>query len=152
MPSSVSVVATEPMISSAHPHLHHAARLSPESPGHQTILCLHDGRHAGGDRHGDAQVARHFVLTKGAEMGKDGSPAKMTAQSGKKEMDMSGHGDGTAESWRQLMLAYLGSTFCRWFVSICVLHKSSEIVEVDTAKWTVMRRLPARPVSKSGDH
>jgi DNA-binding beta-propeller fold protein YncE len=91
------------------------------------------------------KVARHFVLTKGAELGRDGSPAKLKAQRGKNEMDMSGHGmepprtgdNSCSPTWAQPSAD--GSSV---FVAC---NKSSEIVEVDTAKWTLRRRLPARP-------
>jgi DNA-binding beta-propeller fold protein YncE len=91
------------------------------------------------------KVARHFLLTKGSELGRDGSPAKTSPHSGMKEMDMSGHGmeppkagdNSCSPTWAQPSAD--GSSV---FVAC---NKSSEIVEVDTDKWTLTRRLPARP-------
>ena len=146
VPSSVSVVATEPMIEVARIPtctMPHGSRLNPQGTK-QYSACMMDDMLVEIDT-ATLKVARHFVLTKGSEAGRDGSPAKTNAQGGKKEMDMSGHGmeapkagdNSCSPTWAQPSAD--GSSI---FVAC---NKSSEIVEVDTAKWTVLRRLPARP-------
>ena len=46
--------------SRAHSDLHDAAWLAPESAGNQTLFSLHDGRHAGGNRHCDIKSFAPF--------------------------------------------------------------------------------------------
>jgi hypothetical protein len=93
------------------------------------------------------KVSRHFLLTKGREMGMTGPPsaaANMPDMPGMKH-DMGGHGmeppkagDLTCSpTWAQPSVD--GSSI---FVAC---NKSNEIVEVDTQKWKVLRRIAARP-------
>jgi DNA-binding beta-propeller fold protein YncE len=95
------------------------------------------------------KVSRYFLLTKNKEMGMVGAfnsalsaTATMPAMEG---MDMGGHGmeppkpgDGSCSpTWAQPSVD--GASV---FVAC---NKSNEIVEVDAAKWTVVRRIPSRP-------
>jgi DNA-binding beta-propeller fold protein YncE len=106
------------------------------------------------------KVARHFLLTKGREMGLNGAPvvakmAPLKVDDGKttstvrparpaRHMDMGGHGMeapkagdvSCSPTWAQPSAD--GSSV---FVAC---NKSSEIVEVDVARWKVTRRIPAR--------
>jgi DNA-binding beta-propeller fold protein YncE len=95
------------------------------------------------------KVSRHFLLTKGKEMGMTGVPSQSTtprmAMGGMKHPDMGGHGMeppkpgdlSCSPTWAQPSVD--GKSV---FVAC---NKSSEIVEIDAAKWNVVRRLPARP-------
>ncbi|HYU99371.1 MAG TPA: hypothetical protein VE977_11115, partial [Pyrinomonadaceae bacterium] len=104
------------------------------------------------------KVSRHFLLTKGREMGMNGSTAApktgrpaiggmkgTQASPGAKPMDMGGHGMeppkpgdvSCSPTWAQPSIT--GSSV---FVAC---NKSDEIVEVDAVKWSVKRRIPARP-------
>jgi DNA-binding beta-propeller fold protein YncE len=85
-------------------------------------------------------VSRHFVLTKGKEMGMSGAPAVMNHAGAH---DMSGHGmatpaagdPGCSPTWAQ------PSSDGRMIYVAC--NKSSEILEIDAERWSVVRRIPA---------
>jgi DNA-binding beta-propeller fold protein YncE len=145
VPSSVSVVATEPMIEVARIQtcaMPHGSRLNPQGTKHYSA-CMMDDMLVEIDTH-TLKVARHFLLTKGKEMGMAGPPAAMSMNE-KKPHDMGGHGleapkagdDSCSPTWAQPSVD--GS---KVFVAC---NKSSEIVEVDVGSWKVSRRLPARP-------
>lgn len=147
-PSSVSIVATDSMLE--------VKRLT-------TCTMPHGSRiNARGDRQYSAcmmddllveidmtrlQTSRHFLLTRGKEMGMSGSPAAHArgAQTpGSQKHDMSGHGleppkpgdIGCSPTWAQ------PSPDGKSVYVAC--NKSDEIVEVDTESWRVRRRLAAR--------
>ncbi|HEY0551851.1 MAG TPA: YncE family protein, partial [Verrucomicrobiae bacterium] len=158
VPSSVSIVATEAMIEVARIQtcaMPHGSRLNPQGTKHYSA-CMMDDMLVEIDTQ-TLKVSRHFLLTKGRELGMDGAPAmpaasKPTTGGMKKEvpaptakhMDMSGHGMeppkpgdlSCSPTWAQPSVD--GSSI---FVAC---NKSSEIVELDAAKWEVRRRIPAR--------
>jgi DNA-binding beta-propeller fold protein YncE len=81
VPSSVSVVSTATMTEVARIQtctMPHGSRLNPQ--GHETILGLHDGRHLVEIDTRTLKVARHFIVTKGHEIGISGAP-KLKADS-----------------------------------------------------------------------
>jgi DNA-binding beta-propeller fold protein YncE len=147
VPSSVSVVATEPMIEVARIPtctMPHGSRLNPQGTK-QYSACMMDDVLVEIDTN-ILKVSRHFLLTKGKEMGMNGPPhVAPTAMADMKGMDMGGHGMeppkpgdvSCSPTWAQPSAD--GSSV---FVAC---NKSSEIVEVDAIKWTVTRRIPARP-------
>src|SRR2546425_2528725 len=149
VPSSVSIVATEPMLEVARIPtctMPHGSRLNPAGTKHYSA-CMMDDMLVEIDTH-SLKVSRHFLLTKGKEMGKLGIPGTRAASAsmpGMKGTDMGGHGmeppkqgdDSCSPTWAQPSAN--GSSI---FVAC---NKSSEIVEVDAAKWSVARRIPARP-------
>jgi DNA-binding beta-propeller fold protein YncE len=146
VPSSVSVVATEPMVEVARIQtcaMPHGSRLNAQGTKHYSA-CMMDDMLVEIDAR-NLKVARHFLLTKGKEMGMSGPPiAPKTKMVSTKHMDMGGHGMekpktgdvSCSPTWAQPSVD--GSTI---FVAC---NKSSEIVEVDAAKWRVTRRIPAR--------
>jgi DNA-binding beta-propeller fold protein YncE len=150
VPSSVSVVATEPMIEVARIPtctMPHGSRLNPQGT-RQYSACMMDDMLVEIDTH-TLKVSRHFLLTKGKEMGMNGSPntlrPKTNTMPDMKGMDMGGHGMeppkpgdvSCSPTWAQPSAD--GASI---FVAC---NKSNEIVEVDAAKWSVTRRIPARP-------
>src|SRR6266536_29476 len=162
VPSSVSVVATEPMLEVARIQtcaMPHGSRLNPQGTKHYSG-CMMDDMLVEIDTQ-TLKVSRHFLLTKGSEMGMNGAPAspalktvdmggmKSAAQSKpsnpSRHMDMGGHGmeppkPGDAScspTWAQPSVD--GSSI---FVAC---NKSSEVVEIEAAQWKVTRRIPARP-------
>lgn len=148
IPSSVSVVATEPMLEVARIPtctMPHGSRLNPSGTKHYSA-CMMDDLLVEIDTQ-TLKVSRHFLLTKGHEMGMNGSPsmANPAAASSMKHMDMSGHGMeppkpgdvSCSPTWAQPSTT--GSSI---FVAC---NKSDEIVEVDAVKWNVKRRIAARP-------
>ena len=145
--SSVSVVATDPMLEVARIPtcvMPHGSRLNPQGTKHYSA-CMMDDLLIEIDTQ-TLKVSRHFLLTKGREMGMSGpvETAKPKTTGTMKHMDMGGHGmeapkpgDVTCSpTWAQPSVT--GSSI---FVAC---NKSSEIVEVDAAKWKVLRRIPAR--------
>jgi DNA-binding beta-propeller fold protein YncE len=153
VPSSVSVVATEPMLEVARIEtcvMPHGSRLNPQGTKHYSA-CMMDDMLVEIDTR-TMKVSRHFLLTKGKEMGMSGVPVvpktKMAAMSGEgrlKHADMGGHGMeppkpgdvSCSPTWAQPSVD--GSSI---FVAC---NKSSEIVEIGAANWKVVRRLSARP-------
>jgi len=143
------VVATEPMIEVVRiPTCINAARVASERTGNKTLFGVHDGRHArGDDTHSFAGLAP-LPANQREGVGKGRTSAARTAAAGMpemKHMDMSGHGmeapkqgdNSCSPTWAQPS-ASGASIF-----GAC--NQSSEIVEVDAAKWSVVRRIPARP-------
>ncbi len=149
VPSSVSVVATEPMLEVARIPtctMPHGSRLNPQGTK-QYSVCMMDDMLVEIDTH-TLKVSRHFLLTKGREMGMNGpikrADTSMSDMPGMKGMDMGGHGmeppkpgdNSCSPTWAQPSAD--GASI---FVAC---NKSSEIVEVDAAKWMVTRRIVAR--------
>jgi DNA-binding beta-propeller fold protein YncE len=162
VPSSVSVVATEPMLEVARIQtctMPHGSRLNADGTKHYSA-CMMDDLLVEIDT-ATLKVSRNFLLTKGREMGLNGSPAAPKTgrpamaemkrpqtpltSPGAKPMDMGGHGMeppkpgdvSCSPTWAQPSIT--GSSV---FVAC---NKSDEIVEVDAVKWSVKRRIPARP-------
>jgi DNA-binding beta-propeller fold protein YncE len=142
VPSSVSVVSTDPFIEVSRITtctMPHGSRLNSSGTRHYSgcmmddMLVEIDAREMG--------VARHFMLVKGSEHGMAGPPA----QHAKTVMgtDMSGHGMeppkpgnvSCSPTWAQ------PSADGRSVFVAC--NKSSELVEVDVGSWTLKRRIPA---------
>ena len=149
VPSSVSVVATEPMLEVARIKtcaMPHGSRLNAQGTKHYSA-CMMDEMLVEIDTH-TLKVSRHFILTRGHEMGGRGAPqpSRHTATTGgMKHGDTGGHGMeppkagdvSCSPTWAQPSVDG-GSVFV-------ACNKSDEIVEVDTDKWMVVRRLSARP-------
>lgn len=154
VPSTVSVVATEPMLEVARIQtcaMPHGSRLNSQGTRHYSA-CMMDDLLVEIDTQ-TLKVSRHFLLTRGREVGMSGAPSLMTTASAKTNAagkpgmnhDMGGHGMESPKpgdlscspTWAQPSVT--GSSI---FVAC---NKSSDIVEVDTAKWSVIRRIVARP-------
>lgn len=157
-PSSVSVVATGPMLEVARIPtctMPHGSRLNAQGTKHYSA-CMMDDLLVEIDTQ-TLKVSRHFLLTKGRERGSSGgieiAPQPKAAVSGHQhtgtrdqtgKLETGGHGmespkagdNSCSPTWAQPSAT--GSSI---FVAC---NKSSEIVEVDAAKWTVIRRMPAR--------
>ena len=143
VPSSVSVVETGEMIEIARITtctMPHGSRLNPQGTRHYSA-CMMDDELVEIDAQAFA-VARHFSLTKGKEIGMTGAPPLRGAadQAGR---DMGGHGmeppkpgdQSCSPTWAQP-----SADGARVWVAC---NKSSELVEIDVASWTLVRRLPA---------
>jgi DNA-binding beta-propeller fold protein YncE len=150
VPSSVSVVATEPMLEVARIQtcvMPHGSRLNPQGNRHYSA-CMMDDMLVEIDTR-TLKVSRHFLLTRGSEMGMTGAPQEGRGNeggmSGMKHPGMSGHGmeapkpgdNSCSPTWAQP-----STDGAKVFVAC---NKSSEVVEVDVAKWKITRRIPARP-------
>lgn len=144
IPSSVSVVATRPMLEVARINtctMPHGSRFNPQGTKHYSA-CMMDDMLIEIDTR-TLSVSRHFLLTKGKEMGMMGAPPARNVHQGMPHMDTGGHGMempkpgdvSCSPTWAQPSAD--GSSV---FVAC---NKSSEIVEIDTANWKAVRRIPA---------
>jgi DNA-binding beta-propeller fold protein YncE len=144
VPSSVSIVATDEMVEVARVEtctMPHGSRINPQGTK-QYSACMMDDMAVEIDTR-TLGVSRHFMLRKGKEMGMEGAPAKRTASGSAASHDMSGHGMeppkpgdvSCSPTWVQP-----SADGSRLFVAC---NKSSDIVEIDAARWTMTRRIPA---------
>ncbi len=143
--SDVSVVSAAGMVEIARITtctMPHGSRISSDGSRHYSA-CMMDEELVEIDTR-TLSVTRHFFLTKGKEMGMSGSPPVRgaTAHAGH---DMGGHGMeppkpgdvSCSPTWAQP-----SRDGTRVWVAC---NKSSEIVEIDTKSWSLVRRLPAGP-------
>jgi DNA-binding beta-propeller fold protein YncE len=146
VPSSVSVVATERMLEVARITtcaMPHGSRLNNTGTKHYSA-CMMDDMLVEIDTN-TLKASRHFLLTKGREMGTNGAPGKSSPAHGGMKHDTGGHGleppkagdVSCSPTWAQPSVS--GASI---FVAC---NKSDEIVEVDAERWKVNRRIPARP-------
>jgi len=153
VPSSVSVVSTPTMTEVARIQtctMPHGSRLNPQGTK-QYSACMMDDMLVEIDT-ASLRVARHFVVTKGKELGLAGAPKTKVADAtaGMPGMNMpgmkdtGGHGmeppkpgdNSCSPTWAQPSVD--GSSI------YVACNKSSEIVEVNANTWKLVRRIPAR--------
>jgi DNA-binding beta-propeller fold protein YncE len=156
VPSSVSVVATEPMLEVTRIKtcvMPHGSRLNSQGTKHYSA-CMMDDMLVEIDTH-TMKVSRHFLLTQGREMGMTGPPnpdtagGRPTVKEGADKKttmkhDMGGHGMehpkpgdvSCSPTWAQPSVD--GSSV---FVAC---NKSSDIVEINAATWRMTRRIKAQ--------
>ena len=143
VPSTVSVVSTQTMTEVARIPtctMPHGSRLNPQGTKQYSACMMNDMLVEIDTR--TLKVSRHFVATKDQEKGLTGPPNVSSTHS----MDgMPGHGSeapkpgdhSCSPTWAEPSID--GSSV---FVAC---NGSNEIVEVNTASWTLVRRIPARP-------
>lgn|SRR5574341_42599 len=152
VPSSVSVVSTATMTEVARIQtctMPHGSRLNVQGTM-QYSACMMDDMLVEIDTR-SFKVARHFLLTKGHEMGMSGVPQ---INQGDAMAGMGGTHGGMKDSAGHGMEAPKpGDTSCQptWAQpsrdgsSVYVAcNRSSEIVEIDAKTWKLVRRIPAR--------
>ena len=143
--SDVSVVSANEMVEIARIKtctMPHGSRLNRDGTKHYSA-CMMDDELVEIDARA-LNVSRHFFLTKGREMGMTGAPPVRGA-SDHAMRDMGGHGMeppkpgdvSCSPTWAQP-----SRDGTRVWVAC---NKSSEIVEIDTKSWSLVRRLPAGP-------
>lgn len=145
--SSVSVVETGAMIEIARVEtctMPHGSRLNPAGTRHYSVCMMDEALvEIDATRFG---VTRHFFLTKGEEEGRSGAPPRRSlADAEHAGHDMGGHGleaPSPGEVSCSPTWAQPSADGGRVWVAC---NKSSEIVEVDVASWTMTRRIPAGP-------
>lgn len=144
VPSSMSIVAADEMVEVARVTtctMPHGSRINPQGTK-QYSGCMMDDLAVEIDTRGFG-VSRHFLLTKGKEQGMAGAPAQHGADPVHAAHDMAGHGMAMPKpadvscspTWVQP-----SSDGSRIFVAC---NKSSDIVEIDVARWTMTRRFPS---------
>jgi DNA-binding beta-propeller fold protein YncE len=142
VPSSVSIVAADEMVEVARVQtctMPHGSRINPQGTK-QYSACMMDDVAVEIDTR-TFGVARHFSLRQGAEHGMAGPPPRR----GGGGHDAGGHGMeppkpgdvGCSPTWAQP-----SANGERLYVAC---NKSSDIVEIDVARWTMLRRIPAGP-------
>jgi DNA-binding beta-propeller fold protein YncE len=145
VPSSVSIVATEPMIEVARVPtctMPHGSRINSQG-NRQYSACMMNDLLVEIDTN-SLRVSRHFALTRGKEVGMSGSPASHAMNVDPKH-DPGGHGleppkpgdISCSPTWAQ------PSADGKFVLVAC--NKSDEIVEVDAASWKITRRIAGRP-------
>ena len=147
--SSVSIVETGEMIEIARIPtctMPHGSRLNPAGTKHYSV-CMMDEELVEIDAR-RFEVSRHFFLTAGKEIGMAGAPPVRVAAgshtahaargTGGHGMEPPAAGDiGCSPTWAQP-----SADGARIWVAC---NKSSELVEIDVASWSLVRRLPAGP-------
>ena len=144
VPSSVSIVSTDEMIEVARVTtctMPHGSRINVQGTKQYSACMMNDMAVEIDTR--ELSVARHFVLTKGKEMGMIGAPVFAAAAPGAAMHDMSGHGMSPTKAgdiscsptWVQP-----SADGAKIFVAC---NKSNDIVEIDVASWKMSRRIPA---------
>lgn len=144
VPSSTSIVAADEMIEIARVTtctMPHGSRFDPRGTRHYSGCMMDDVAVEIDSR--DFRVSRHFMLTRGRERGMSGAPGARSHDVAHGGHDRGGHGSetpkageaGCSPTWVQPSAS--GSSI---FVAC---NKSSEIVEIDVASWTMTRRIPA---------
>lgn len=140
VPSSVSVVAADEMLEVARVQtctMPHGSRINAQGTK-QYSACMMDDAVVEIDTRTFA-VARHFMLKQGAEHGMAGAPRVRGAaghDAGGHGMEPPKPGDvGCSPTWAQP-----SADGARLFVAC---NKSSDIVEIDVARWALTRRIAA---------
>jgi DNA-binding beta-propeller fold protein YncE len=148
VPSSVSVVSTDPFIEVARIQtctMPHGSRMNAAGTKHYSA-CMMDDMLVEIDTR-ELAVSRHFMLVKGSEHGSTGTPHKHrepgTGNREPRTADHGGHGmaaakagdPGCSPTWAQ------PSADGRSVFVAC--NKSNDIVEIDATAWTMKRRIPA---------
>lgn len=145
VPSDMSIVAADEMLEVARVPtctMPHGSRINPQGTK-QYSGCMMDDMAVEIDTR-TLGVSHHFLLTKGREMGMSGPPhVGRGGTGGQVVADMGGHGMdppkpgdvSCSPTWAQP-----SANGARLFIAC---NKSSDIVEIDVATWTMTRRIPA---------
>ncbi|MFL5620562.1 MAG: YncE family protein [Gemmatimonadaceae bacterium] len=142
VPSSVSIVATDEMVEVARVPtctMPHGSRINAQGTRQYSASMMDDMVVEIDTR--SFTVARHFLVGKGKERGVQGAPAGRSAEHA--SHDIAGHGMeppkpgdvSCSPTWAQP-----SADGSRLYVAC---NKSSDIVEIDVARWALVRRIPA---------
>jgi DNA-binding beta-propeller fold protein YncE len=140
VPSSVSIVSTSEMVEVARIRtcaMPHGSRLSPDGARHYSA-CMMDDVLVEIDARGFT-IARHFMLTPGAEHGMAGPPTMAASVAGA----AAGHAmEVPAGGTRRCSPTWAATSpdGARVYVAC---NQANDIVEIDAAAWRVVRRIPA---------
>ena len=148
VPSSVSVVSTPTITEVARIQtctMPHGSRLNPQGTK-QYSACMMDDMLVEIDTR-TFKVARHFIVTKGKEVGSAGPPKIQSHAAAEMKMPMKHTGGHGMEAPKP------GDTSCQptWAqpsvdgsAIYVACNASSEIIEIDANTWKLLRRIPAR--------
>ncbi len=140
VPSDVSVVGVDDMVELTRIKtctMPHGSRLNPAGTKHYSA-CMMDDMLVEIDV-ASLSVSRHFMLTRGKEMGMAGTP--MLASGGPAH-DMSGHGLATPDAGDPACSPTWAQPSADGKRIYVACNKTSDIVEIDVATWQMLRRIP----------
>lgn len=139
VPSSVSVVATGPMVEAARLQtcrMPHGSRLDPTG-ARQYSVCMMDDILTEADTHA-LKVSRHFILTRGAERGLTGAPAPAAGGAAH-----AGHGAEPPAAGSQACSPTWAQPSADGQAVFVACNGTSEIVEILVGTWSLGRRWTA---------
>jgi len=152
VPSSVSVVSTATMTEVARIQtctMPHGSRINVQGTK-QYSACMMDDMLVEIDT-STLRVARHFIVTKGKEMGMAGAPKISGIEAGGSMSgmrmpmkDTGGHGMEPPKSGDNSCSPTWAQPSADGSVIYVACNKSSEIVEINATTWQLVRRIPAR--------
>jgi DNA-binding beta-propeller fold protein YncE len=144
VPSSVSVVSTDPFIEVARIEtctMPHGSRLNPAGTK-QYSACMMDDMLVEIDTR-ELAVSRHFMLVKGSEHGEAGAPHSRGGNRVAGSGDHAGHGMEAPKPGNVSCSPTWAQPSADGKSVFVACNKTSDIVEVDATSWTMKRRIPA---------
>ena len=145
-PSTVSVVSTQTMTEIARIPtctMPHGSRLNPQGTK-QYSACMMDDMLVEIDTR-SLKVSRHFLVTKNKEGGMSGPPAMHTSSHAMPGKDTGGHGSEAPKPGDNSCSPTWAEPSADGSSVFVACNGSSEIVEINTNTWALVRRIPARP-------
>ena len=142
VPSTVSVVSTRTMTEVARIPtctMPHGSRLNPQGTKQYSACMMNDMLVEIDTR--TLKATRHFVVTKGQEKGLSGPPNVSATHS---MHGMPGHGSEPPKPGDNSCSPTWAEPSADGSSVFVACNGSSEIVEIDANKWTLVRRIPAR--------
>jgi DNA-binding beta-propeller fold protein YncE len=142
VPSSVSVVSTDPFVEVARIEtctMPHGSRLNPQGTKHYSA-CMMDDMLVEIDTR-ELAVSRHFMLGKGMEHGMPGIGNRGSGMG--EHAGHGGHGAGAMKHGDPSCSPTWAQPSADGKSVFVACNKSNDIVEVDVASWTMKRRIPA---------
>jgi DNA-binding beta-propeller fold protein YncE len=143
VPSTVSIVSTDDMVEIARIPtctMPHGSRFNAAGT-RQYSVCMMDEQLVEVDA-ATLKVARHFVLTRGSEAGMMGPPMRMTNMDHASQSS-GGHGTEPPKPGDMSCSPTWAQPSRTKPIVFVACNGSSEIVEVNTETWKLMRRIPA---------
>ena len=145
VPSSVSVVSTDPFVEVARIEtctMPHGSRINPAGT-RQYSACMMDDMLVEIDTR-ELAVSRHFMLAKGAEHGEAGPPhSHKPAATSTSGASHGGHGMETPKAGDVSCSPTWAQPSADGKSVFVACNKTSDVVEIDAASWTMKRRIPA---------
>jgi DNA-binding beta-propeller fold protein YncE len=141
VPSSVSVVETSSMTEIKRIQtclMPHGSRFDPTGARHYSA-CMMDDTLVEVDT-STLRVSRHFITTRGKEHGADGPPSVSADPGG----EHAGHGAEASTTPVQACSPTWAQPSADGRSVFVACNGSNELVEIDVARWKLVRRIPAR--------
>lgn len=141
VPSSMSIVAADEMVEVARVQtctMPHGSRINPQGTK-QYSGCMMDDMAVEIDTR-TLGVTRHFMLTKGKEMGMQGAPDVHKVMSAGHDMSHGAEPPKPGDVSCSPTWAQPSADGSKVFIAC---NKSSDVVELDVASWKMLRRMPA---------